>query len=259
MFSEEEVRKAIQLARETYLFMDDIIELHSEEEIIQSLHPKETVEPMQFLANQAQELKMGYEPTEEVEQFGNGKPTELAWAKNNKFCFIPCSKLIIKAGNCRCYNERPFEPFTLHPESSNPTTKEGKEESVNYVARVYEKHFWGLVETTATGQEPKTNIQCLYCGTSKENGFEHTEPNQTEAEKEVGAEYPIREIARELINKEYSFFTEDTRGKMILAFCQGYSLARKQVIEDIEGWVNTTCPKALWAKQLLTKLQTLKK
>ena len=90
------------------------------------------------------------------------------------------------------------------------------------------------------------------------------EPNQTEAEK--GS---LRKIATEIMDKEYSFFTPDTRKKMVLSFCNGYSLARKQVIEKIEGWAkeNTESVEnqsgdrggAIWTSELLTYLQTLKK
>ena len=68
----------------------------------------------------------------------------------------------------------------------------------------------------------------------KDAGIEPSlEPNQTEAEK--GS---LRKIATEIINKEYSFFTPDTRKKMVLSFCNGYTLSRKQVIEEVEEWVN---------------------
>jgi hypothetical protein len=39
---------------------------------------------------------------------------------HQKRCFTPCAVWAIEAGHCSCYNERPFEQFTLHPESSNP-------------------------------------------------------------------------------------------------------------------------------------------
>ena len=143
--------------------------------------------------------------------------------------------------------------------------KEGKEESANYVARVCEKHFWGLVETTATGQEPTTHIQCMYCGASKENGFKHTEPNQTEAEKE--ADKFIRDNMALPSYLPLESFAPSMRLSYDLAF-KSYLESRKQVIEEIEEWVkeNTESVEnqsgdrggAIWTSELLTYLQTLK-
>ena len=92
---------------------------------------------------------------------------------------------------------------------------------------------------------------------------DHTrlEPNQTEAENRS-----LRKIATEIMDKEYSFFTPDTRKKMVLSFCNGYTLSRKQVIEEVEDWVNelrknSTEPitnLAIPYTILLTKLSKLK-
>ena len=38
-------------------------------------------------------------------------------------------------------------------------------------------------------------------------------------------EKQIEELAKEFINDQYSFFTEDTRNKMVLSFCEGYKTA----------------------------------
>ena len=81
-------------------------------------------------------------------------------------------------------------------------------------------------------------------------------PNQTEAEK--GS---LRKIATEIMDKEYSFFTPDTRKKMVLSFCNGYTLARKQVIEEIEEFVDERSDRldSISHLVLLKYLQTLKK
>ena len=140
--------------------------------------PSQPIEPMQFLANQAQELKMGYEPTEEV--------------------------------------------------SSKDT----------------HKHFWGLVED---------NIQCLYCGASKENGFKHTEPNQTLAEK-------ILEDACPVLFKPNT----DVRKAILKAMEEYASLGRTTTIQEIEEWAKANFftlggdQKYIDIKDLLTKLNNLK-
>ena len=209
-----------------------------------------------------------------------------------------------------------FDGHTAHDvvvrlQSLSPN--EGKEESANYVARVCEKHVWGLVETTATGQEPKTNIQCLYCGASKENGFKHTEPNQTEAEKDefrqlydwllhngtyldadektiIYYEEPLFAKMNEIRSKSVGDLLEGEHPDEIYPRAGSWlqerrnwaaqvkqleeyaSLARKQVIEEIEEWIEqNTLYSPIWVNDvqdgeipyidyeaLLKYLQTLK-
>lgn len=75
-------------------------------------------------------------------------------------------------------------------------------------------------------------------------------PNQTEAEKEVALTIYIRDK-----------HTQEECIGFIDGYDIGYSLARKQVIEEIEGWAKgkSIGKVYIFREALLTKLQTLKK
>jgi hypothetical protein len=154
------------------------------------------------------------------------------------------------------------------------TTREGKEEVNSSVYDFPNKKI--CFKACEQSVVESGNCQCfnqrhfekfsLFPESSNPIATDHTslEPNQTEAEK--GS---LRKIANEIMDKEYSFFTPDTRKKMVLSFCNGYSLDRTTTIQEIEDWAkeNTESVEnqsgdrggAIWTSELLTYLQNLKK
>ena len=174
---------------------------------------------------------------------------------------------------------KPFEKFSLLPETSNPiatdhTTINPIQESevnANFLSKECEKHFWVTVEHSATGQETYDTIQCAYCGANKENNFQHKEqPQQESIEKKELQTVFVPTTKR---NAKYVLYSNgespnslNRMGKCLSIKAYLYSELEHQKannsLEELEKWVKEmSCGRhdmVIHIDDLLTKIQSLK-